>query len=514
MPPPPDDAPHANAVVAMMQIESAAVPGSDNSSDDRDAACSVGGQAQHTSPDWGKRTREEAGDAPEPATLECVRRADRIRLQVPEGCSCPDQWITRKMHERAQQLCVERDEPHPTEEIWQEAFEYAAAWTPTKMRDLAADLESIELDGASATSTVAPAAAHRSSVAPPSSPRSSQPPAIAAHAEASDFASQLARIRAEAAAMHATSSAADPVVAIASVVVSGNTEIAPASACETPSTTSAAAAPAPPPAPPAVEGFPPAPHIAHPLHECLICREPRTDTYPELADGTPCWRSEADPDARHWYCQACLVDRMHGFDGPTCVGCGMPPKPFAQMQTVGLGPTPVPQRLQGARCVVCKGHASVRGNEIIVCGCDKCTQSHPLFRKAVHLGCTGDGGWGDTWRQAPSGNMYFTNANQPGDTHVPDGGIGALDRVFEYHEGDLPEDTAHAADDDPMEEEEEPLAQLLRPGRPAERAGVLAEMLLPVTRDPHQLAERLGLVQFKADKPELYSFSEIGRAHV
>ena len=144
------------------------------------------------------------------------------------------------------------------------------------------------------------------------------------HAEASDFASQLARIRAEAAARHATSSAADPVVAIASVAVPGNAEIAPASACEAPSTTSAAAAPAPPPAQPAVEGFPSASHIAHPLHECLICREPRADTYPELTDGTPCWRSEADPDARHWYCQACLVDRMHGFDGPTCVGCGMP----------------------------------------------------------------------------------------------------------------------------------------------------------------------------------------------
>ena len=529
---------------------------------------------QHTSPDWDERTREEADDAPEPATLERMRRADRIRLQVLEGCNCPDQWITRRVHECAQQLCVERNEPHATEEIWQEAFKCTAARTHAKMRDLAAALESIELDGTSATSTIAPAAARCSSVAPPSSPRSSQPPAIAthaaaslvptaptpepesspvvaadaemvdsdegaeatevgnvaepdssaaAHAEPSDFASQLARIRAEAAARHATSSAADP--AVPEAAMPGHVEVAPASACEESSTTSAAAAPAPPPAPPAVEGFPPAPHIAHPLHECLICREPRADTYPELADGTPCWRSEADPDARHWYCQACLVDRMHGFGGPTCIGCGRPPKPFAQMQTVDIGPTAVPQELQGERCIVCRGYVSIRGNEIIVCGCDNCTQSHPLFRKAVHLGCTGSGGWGDTWLQIPRGNMYFADADQPDDTHVPDGGITDDDRVFVYHqydlheddlpegdlpEGDLPEDAAHAVEDDPMEEEEPPLARLLRLSKPADRAGVLAEMLLPETpaeHDPHELAERVGLVQFKAGKPELYSFS-------
>jgi len=108
--------------------------------------------------------------------------------------------------------------------------------------------------------------------------------------------------------------------------------------------------------------------------------------------------------------------------------------------------------------------------------------------------------------------MYFTNVDQPGDTHVPGVGFGATDRVFEYHESDPPEDAASSDDDDdgddPMEEEEPPLAQLLRLKKPAERAGVLAEALLAMERDGYQLARRIGLVQFKADKPEFYSFSE------
>ena len=141
---------------------------------------------------------------------------------------------------------------------------------------LATALDSVELEDRPATSTAAPAAARCSPVAPTSSPR----------AEVSDFASQLARVWAEAAAKHAASLATNhPAVATAPVAVSGHAETAPASAHEASSTASAAAAPTP-----------------HPLHECLICHEERADTYPQLADGAPCWRSEANPDdedARH-----------------------------------------------------------------------------------------------------------------------------------------------------------------------------------------------------------------------
>ena len=73
-------------------------------------------------------------------------------------------------------------------------------------------------------------------------------------------------------------------------------------------------------------------------------------------------------------------------NGPVCVACDWT---FEQVYTVGLGPSPVLDELKGERCVVCKGAHSYETNELIVCGCFDCEASHPLFRKAVHLGCTG-----------------------------------------------------------------------------------------------------------------------------
>ena len=147
-----------------------------------------------------------------------------------------------------------------------------------------------------------------------------------------------------------------------------------------------------------------------------------------------------------------------------------------------------------------------RGNEIIVCGCDKCTQKHPLFRKAVHLGCTGCYGQKPRWSRVPDGDMYFVDEDHPDETHVPDGGIGELDRVFVYKsESDEDEDGPDAAHGDPMESQ---LVQLVRlNNKSADQAELLADMILSTTRDRYELAKRVGFVQFKGNQREFYSFS-------
>jgi len=150
--------------------------------------------------------------------------------------------------------------------------------------------------------------------------------------------------------------------------------------------------------------------------QCLLCHgDCIGPSYPMKGDGQPCWRGETDND-RHWYCQACLIDRLHR-DGPTCIGCGVPPKPFAQIYTLGLGATLVSDDLHGPKCVVCGAKYSRETDKLIVCGCDYC-KAHPEHAKAVHLSHTDDDGWNRKWRKVPTGEMYYVNA-ETGESHAP-----------------------------------------------------------------------------------------------
>ena len=115
---------------------------------------------------------------------------------------------------------------------------------------------------------------------------------------------------------------------------------------------------------------------------------------------------------------------------PVCVACDWP---FDQVYTVGLGPSPVPDELQGERCVVCNGAHAYATNELIVCGCATCADADPIFRKAVHLGCTGCDGYGKVWRKVPTGEMFFENAST-GESHVPSSGLSQGDRVFAFYD--------------------------------------------------------------------------------
>ena len=193
---------------------------------------------------------------------------------------------------------------------------------------------------------------------------------------------------------------------------------------------------------------PHAPLAQREAHTCLLCHAACADTYPLRTDGAPCWRSNADPDARHWYCRGCLVGLMH-TNGPVCVapGCNMP---FEQTYTVDVGPSPVPEELRGERCVVCNGAHAYATNELIVCGCATCADADPIFRKAVHLGCTGCDGYGKVWRKVPTGQMYFENVST-GESHVPSDGLRRDDRVFAFYDFHRDAGSSAADDDDDTE---------------------------------------------------------------